>query len=154
MPLVAIALGSNLGDRRAHLEWAIERLGEVLTNLRASTLIETAPVGVPDEQPAYLNGVVVGETTVEPEGLLEYLMTLEYERGRERRSFRAARTLDLDIILYGDRIMHTATIEIPHPRFREREFVLWPLHELAPEWIDPVTGKTVQTLLKELPPVS
>ncbi|HEX5070121.1 MAG TPA: 2-amino-4-hydroxy-6-hydroxymethyldihydropteridine diphosphokinase [Vicinamibacterales bacterium] len=145
---VAIALGSNLGDRRAHLEWAIQRLAEVLANLRVSTLIETDPVGVPDEQPAYLNGVVVGETDLGPEALLEYLMALESERGRERRSFRAARTLDLDVILYGDRIIKTSTIEIPHPRFRDREFVLQPLAELAPDWIDPVSRKTVKELLQ------
>ena len=150
MARVAIALGSNLGDRRAHLEWAITRLGEVLTHLRASTLIETEPVGVPDEQPPYLNAVVVGETELEPEALLEHLMALEHGRGRQRRSFRAARTLDLDVILYGDRIIHTDTIEIPHPRFREREFVLRPLAELAPEWIDPVTGKMVEGLLRDM----
>lgn len=147
---VAIALGSNLGDRRAHLEWAIGHIGEFLTHLRASSIIETAPVGVPDEQPPYLNAVVVGETTLEPEALLEELMALEHERGRERRSFRAARTLDLDVILYGDRVIKTGNIEIPHPRFREREFVLRPLAEIAPEWIDPATGKTVEELLQAI----
>jgi 2-amino-4-hydroxy-6-hydroxymethyldihydropteridine diphosphokinase len=145
---VAIALGSNLGDRRAHLDWAIKRLSEFLTNLRASSLIETAPVGVPDEQPPYLNAVVVGETTLDPEALLERLMALEQERGRERRSFRAARTLDLDVILYDNQIIKAAEIEIPHPRFRDREFVLRPLAEVAADWVDPVTGKTVENLLQ------
>ena len=146
MPRVAIALGSNLGDRRAHLDWAIERLGQILTSLRASSVRETDPVGVPDEQPAYLNAVVVGETDRDPQGLLAALMALEQERGRERRSFRAARTLDLDIILYGDRAVRAHDLEIPHPRFRDRDFVLGPLAELAPEWIDPVTGLTIGEL--------
>ena len=150
MPFVAIALGSNLGDRRAHLDFAIERLRDVLTALHVSSVTETAPVGVPDDQPPYLNAVVVGETALEPDALLEKLMALELERGRERRSFRAARTLDLDIILYGDRVIKTPNIEIPHPRFRTRDFVLRPLAELAPEWIDPVTGKTTSELLAHL----
>lgn len=147
---VAIALGSNLGDRRAHLDWATERLGEFISSLRVSTITETAPVDVPDDQPPYLNAVVVGETALEPDALLEKLMALELERGRERRSFRAARTLDLDLILYGQRIIKTPEIEIPHPRYRDREFVLRPLAEIAPDWIDPVTGRPVQTLLREL----
>jgi 2-amino-4-hydroxy-6-hydroxymethyldihydropteridine diphosphokinase len=146
MPRVAIALGSNLGDRRAHLDWAIERLGGILTSLRASSILETDPVGVPDEQPAYLNAVVVGETDRDPQALLAALMALEQERGRERRSFRAARTLDLDLILYGDRIIQTPGLELPHPRFRDRDFVLQPLAELAPEWVDPATGLAVGVL--------
>jgi len=148
MPFVAIALGSNLGDRRAHLDFAIERLRDVLTALQVSSITETAPVDVPDDQPPYLNAVVVGETALEPEALLDKLTSLELERGRERRAFRAARTLDLDLILYGDRVMRTDTLEIPHPRFRDREFVLRPLVELDPEWIDPVTGQTMEKLLR------
>jgi 2-amino-4-hydroxy-6-hydroxymethyldihydropteridine diphosphokinase len=146
MPIVAIALGSNLGDRRAHLDWAIERLRGILTSLRASSFCETDPVGVPDQQPAYLNAAVVGETNLDPHAVLAALMALEGERGRERRSFRAARTLDLDLILYADRVIRTGDLEVPHPRFRERAFVLEPLAELAPEWVDPVTGKTIGEL--------
>jgi 2-amino-4-hydroxy-6-hydroxymethyldihydropteridine diphosphokinase len=149
MSRVAIALGSNLGDRRAHLDWAIERLRGVLTNVRVSTILETDPVGVPDTQPSYLNAVAVGESDLEPHPLLAALMTMERDRGRERRSFRAARTLDLDLILYGDRIIHDADLEVPHPRFRERTFVLAPLADLAPGWIDPVSGKTMAQLLRE-----
>ena len=147
MPRVAIALGSNLGDRRAHLEWAIERLSRLLSAPRASSMVETEPVGVPDEQPAYLNAVVVGESALGPEALLAALMALERERGRQRLSFRSARTLDLDLILYGDRVIHEAGLDVPHPRFRERDFVLGPLAELEPAWVDPVTGKTIGALL-------
>ena len=147
---VALGLGSNLGDRRAHLEWAVGQLRGILKNLRVSSILETDPVDVPDEQPRYLNAVAVGETDLAPEDLLASLLAIERARGRERLSPKAARTLDLDIILYGGRIMRTPTLEVPHPRFRDRAFVLGPLAELAPEWIDPVTGKTIRTLNSEL----
>ena len=131
----AIALGSNLGDRRSHIEFAIARLHELLAKLRVSPIIETEPVDVTDDQPPYLNAVVVGETELEPEALLERLMAIEQARGRERRTPKAARTLDLDIILYGETRMRTPTLEIPHPRFANRPFVLEPLRELEPEWV-------------------
>ena len=143
MTKVAIALGSNLGDRRAHIEFAIAQLSRLLNNLRASSIVESDPQDVPDQQPQYLNAVVVGETSLAPEDLLDQLMAIERSRGRERTSFRAARTLDLDIVFYGDQIVRTPAVEIPHPRFRERAFVLGPLAELEPEWTDPVTGLTV-----------
>ena len=146
MTRVAIALGSNLGDRLAHLDFGIDALSKFLKGLRVSTVIESAPVDVPDEQPPYLNAVAVGETELEPEELLAKLMAIERTRGRVRKSDRAARTLDLDIILFGDRIVRTAALEIPHPRFRERDFVLEPLKELAGEWIDPVSGKRISEL--------
>lgn len=142
----AIAIGSNLGDRTAHIEFAITRLRELLRDLRVSPIIETEPVDVPDEQPRYLNAVVVGETDLEPEALLDELTAIELARGRRREFRNAARTLDLDIILYGDRIIRTPALEVPHPRFREREFVLGPLAELEPDWIDPVTGVKVGEL--------
>ena len=145
---VAIALGSNLGDRQTHLTWAIDRLRALLVDLRASSFIETAPVGVPDLQPLYLNAAVVGQTDLEPSELVRTLLDLERERGRTRETFRAARTLDLDLILYGDRIVNDAGVIVPHPRFRERAFVLQPLAELAPEWLDPETGLSIQQLFE------
>jgi len=147
MPLVAIALGSNLGDRRAHLDWAIAGLGGLLSTMRVSSGLETEPVGVPDAQPPFLNAVAVGETDLSPDALLDALMAIERERGRQRQSFRAARTLDLDLILYGHRIVRTAQLEVPHPRYRERDFVLGPLAELEPGWVDPVTGTTIGEML-------
>ncbi len=149
IPFTAIALGSNLGDRRGHLDWAIDRLRPLLTGLRVSPYFDTAPVDVPDAQPRYLNAVVVGHTDATAGALLDALRRLEDERGRERPSFRAARTLDLDLIFYGDEVIQTDTLEVPHPRFRTRRFVLEPLATLAPDWRDPVTGRTVGELLEE-----
>ena len=147
---VAVALGSNLGDRRAHLAFAIAQLAFHLSNPRVSSIIETDPFDVPDPQPPYLNAVVVGETTLEPEALLDVLMAIEQARGRHRTSVRASRTLDLDVILFGDRIIDTPGLVVPHPRFRERRFVLAPLAEVAPNWRDPVSGKTAAVLLSGL----
>ena len=150
MSSVAIALGSNLGDRRAHLEWAIGQLRHFLHNIAISSIIETAAVEVPDEQPPYLNAVVVGNTELPASQVLAELGRLERERGRTRPSFRASRTLDLDLILHGDTVVSTERLVVPHPRFRDREFVLAPLAEIAPEMIDPVTGLTVGELLRKL----
>ncbi|MGE5838208.1 MAG: 2-amino-4-hydroxy-6-hydroxymethyldihydropteridine diphosphokinase [Acidobacteriota bacterium] len=147
---VAIALGSNLGDRRAHLEWALGRLRPHLSDFRVSSIVETDPVDVPGPQPPYLNAALVGRTELEPEPLLDLLMSIERERGRERPSVRAPRTLDLDLILYGDRVVHTPGMDIPHPRFRDRRFVLEPLAEIAPEMRDPETGRTVSELLQSI----
>lgn len=148
MPRVAIALGSNLGDRRAHIDWAIDRLRGLLVDLRVSPVIETAAVDVPDEQPPYLNAVVTGDTELSAAALLEKLGRLEAARGRSRPSFRASRTLDLDLILHGDTVVDTEDLAVPHPRFRERAFVLEPLSEIAPDMIDPVSGLTVGEILR------
>jgi 2-amino-4-hydroxy-6-hydroxymethyldihydropteridine diphosphokinase len=143
---VAIALGSNLGPRRAHLAWAVRRLTALLSDCRVSPFETTAPVEVPDRQPDYLNAVAVGRTTLSPRGLLEALLALEAERGRVRHGVKAARTLDLDLILYGNQIVAEPGLSVPHPRFRERPFVLRPLAALAPRWRDPVTERTVADL--------
>jgi 2-amino-4-hydroxy-6-hydroxymethyldihydropteridine diphosphokinase len=147
---VAIAIGSNLGNRRGHLEYAIQALAPQLTNLEASTFIETEPAGVRPGQPSYLNAAVAGATTLSPRALLDRLLEIEQERGRERPHPKAPRTLDLDLILYGAWIVEEEGLSIPHPRFREREFVLGPLAEIAPELIDPVSGQTVSQLLLRL----
>ena len=147
---VAIALGSNLGDRRAHLEWAFDRLRQHLSDFRASSIVETEPVDVPGPQPSYLNAAVVGRTELEPGPLLDLLLSIEREHGRERPAPRAPRTLDLDLILYGDRIVELSGLNVPHPRFRDRRFVLQPLAQIAPQMRDPVTGRTVTELLSAL----
>jgi 2-amino-4-hydroxy-6-hydroxymethyldihydropteridine diphosphokinase len=144
---VAVALGSNLGDRRAHLDFAASRLESVLTQLHVSRYHETDPVGVPDEQPAFLNAAATGETAMTARELLDALLTIERERGRERPFPGAARTLDLDLVLFGDLVSSDPTLTVPHPRFRERRFVLEPLADVAPDLVDPVTGLTVAELL-------
>ena len=140
-------MGSNLGDREAHLAFAVGRLTAILGNLRQSTWYDTAPVGV-GEQPRYLNGVVVGDTELTARALLDTLLAIEREHGRERPAPGAARTLDLDLILYGSERLTEPGLVVPHPRFRERLFVLEPLAELEPDWIDPVSGDAVSVLLQ------
>lgn len=145
---VAIALGSNLGERRAHLRWAVGRLRGLLSDLTVSPFEDTAPVEVDGPQPRYLNAVAVGWTTRSAEALLVRLLALERERGRVRRGDRpkAPRRLDLDLILYGSLAIDTPALQLPHPRFRDRPFVLDPLAGLAPRWRDPVTGLTMAGL--------
>jgi 2-amino-4-hydroxy-6-hydroxymethyldihydropteridine diphosphokinase len=149
--VAVVGLGSNLGDRRAHLEFAIARLTRYLSALRVSSVHETDPVGVPGDQPRFLNAVAVGETTLEARPLLDALLAIEKQAGRERPYAGAARTLDLDLILLGDRIIDEPDLTVPHPRFRERRFVLEPLAEVTPGLRDPVTGRTIAELLGKLP---
>jgi 2-amino-4-hydroxy-6-hydroxymethyldihydropteridine diphosphokinase len=146
---VAIALGSNLGDREGYLRAALAALGTSVHRLRVSTFHETAPVGVAP-QPTFLNAVAVGDTALTPRELLDTLLAVERELGRERPFPGAARTLDLDLILYDEAIIDAPELTVPHPRFRERRFVLEPLAEIAPDWRDPVTGRTVEELLRGL----
>jgi 2-amino-4-hydroxy-6-hydroxymethyldihydropteridine diphosphokinase len=145
---VAIALGSNLGDREANLAFGLSALPGFITNLTQSRWHDTAPVGVPADQPRYLNGVVTGETALGARELLERLLLIEQEAGRTRPSPLAPRTLDLDLVLFGDQKIEEPGLAVPHPRFRERLFVLEPLAEVAPDWIDPVTGLTISALLQ------
>ena len=150
MTRVAIALGSNLGDRDGYLRAALAALQPSIDRLRISTFHDTAPVGV-GRQPTFLNAAAVGETSLSARALLETLLGVERDLGRERPFPGAPRTLDLDLILYGEAIIDEApSLIVPHPRFRERRFVLEPLAEIAPDWRDPVTGKTVEELLRGL----
>lgn len=147
---MAIALGSNLGDRDAHLDVAVARLSALLSDLRQSTRYDTAPVDVDDEQPRYLNAAVVGRTTLSPSALLRAMQAIEAEQGRSRPYTNAPRTLDLDLILYEDAVIDDGDLTVPHSRFRQRAFVLEPLAEIASELIDPVTGLSVRALLTRL----
>ena len=148
--IAAVALGSNLGDRDAHLDFAIARLATLLNNLKASRYYDTVPVGVSGPQPLYLNAAAVGEARLSARELLDVLLAIEHERGRERPRPNAARTLDLDLILFGDAVIDEPGLMVPHPRFRQRRFVLEPLSEIAPASRDPVTGQTALELLMKL----
>jgi 2-amino-4-hydroxy-6-hydroxymethyldihydropteridine diphosphokinase len=151
MTRVAIALGSNLGDRRAALAFAVERLSALLTGSVLSDIIETDPVGEGlEDQPLYLNAVLVGETVLDARALLEAMQQVERDYGRTRPFAGAPRTLDLDLILFGDSRLNEAGLEVPHPRFRQRFFVLGPLAEIAPDMRDPLTGLEVVELLRNL----
>jgi 2-amino-4-hydroxy-6-hydroxymethyldihydropteridine diphosphokinase len=142
---VAIALGSNVGDRESHLAFALQRLAAFIANLRHSRWYDTAPVGVAP-QPNFLNGAVTGETRLTARELLDALLAVERERGRVRPFEAAPRTLDLDLILYGSEVIDEPGLRVPHPRFRERAFVLEPLAEVAGGWTDPESGKTIGEL--------
>ena len=151
MSRIAIALGSNLGDRESAFQFAIARLGRFLSNLEISSSIETDPEGEGlQDQPRYLNAVAVGETSLTARQVLDRLLEIEQDYGRERPYPGAPRTLDLDLILLGDTIENSPGLNVPHPRFRERLFVLGPLAEIAADMIDPVTELTVAELLNKL----
>jgi 2-amino-4-hydroxy-6-hydroxymethyldihydropteridine diphosphokinase len=144
---VAVALGSNLGDRRGHLDHAVASLRTLLGRFRVSSYYDTAPVGVIGPHPLFLNAAAVGETALSARALLEALLAIESERGRVRPYPNAPRSLDLDLILFSQAVIDEPGLIVPHPRFRERRFVLEPLAEIAPDLRDPVTGKTVSGLL-------
>src|SRR5688500_4516221 len=114
---IAIALGSNLGDREAHLALGLSALPGFIANLKQSICYDTAPVGVSPDQPRFLNGVVVGETSLTARELLTRLLQIEEIAGRKRPSPLAPRTLDLDLTLFGDQVIVEAGLVVPHPRF-------------------------------------
>ena len=148
---VAIAIGSNLGDRHAAVAFAAERLSSFIDHSALSDLIETEPEGLGHEsQPLYLNAVLTGETSLPARQVLDSLLAIEREFGRERPYHGAPRTLDLDLVLLGDEIIDEPGLHVPHPRFRERFFVLGPLAEVASDLRDPVTGMSVAELLRQL----
>jgi 2-amino-4-hydroxy-6-hydroxymethyldihydropteridine diphosphokinase len=147
-----IALGSNLGDRKAHLDAAVAALAAMpaCTLSAVSRYHETAPVGGPAGQGDYLNAAAVVETTLEPLDLLHVLQDIERRAGRVRSVHWGERTLDLDLLLFGDLVIDTPELRVPHPLMAHRRFVLEPLAEVAPRAVDPVTGWTVAELLANL----
>jgi 2-amino-4-hydroxy-6-hydroxymethyldihydropteridine diphosphokinase len=151
---VAIALGANLGDRERQLLQAVEALRRLLDDISVSAFHDTAPVGVAVAQPNYLNAAVTGLTRLPPRTLLVHLLEIEGALGRERPYLNAPRTIDLDLILYGDVRLNEPELTLPHPRFRDRSFVLAPLAEIAPAMVDPETGLTVEALLRRLTPTA
>ena len=143
---VAVALGSNLGERKAHLDVAVSKLQALLSGLRVSRYYQTIPVGMSGAQALFLNAAAAGETTLSARALLDALLAIEREGGRERPFPNAPRSLDLDLILFGNVVIEEPGLSVPHQRFRERGFVLEPLAEIAPDMVDPVTGRSVADL--------
>ena len=140
---VVIALGSNIGDRRRNLLRAIEEIRRVITVVRVSSIHETDPVDAPTHSPQFLNMVIAGYTTLTPEKLLAGLHDIERRLGRMRGARNAPRTIDLDLILQSANLRNTRELTLPHPRYRERDFVMIPLRELRLGWRDPVSGLTL-----------
>lgn len=134
--IAVLGLGSNLGDRRAHLAGAVRALQELDPGLAVSSLYETEPVGGPPQDP-YLNLVVRMGTTLDPEQLLELAQRLERDAGRVRTIRNGPRTLDVDLLFLDDLRIDTPRLTVPHPRANERAFVLAPLEEVAPELAPP-----------------
>jgi len=148
---VHLSLGSNVGDREEQLRRAIERLCPLGRVAQISSFYETEPVEF-IEQPWFLNCAVALETAMQPEPLMKSLLLLEEELGRRRVQKKGPRMIDLDILLFGDLIIHTGELTIPHPAMQGRRFVLEPLAEIAPQARHPVLKKTMRELLHELPP--
>jgi 2-amino-4-hydroxy-6-hydroxymethyldihydropteridine diphosphokinase len=148
---IAIALGSNVGDREQHLNDAVASLAAFVSNIRLSRFFETEPVDMPGPQGHVINAAAAGETTLRARDLLQLMLEIEDHLGRTRPHPGAPRTVDLDLILYGSSVIDDRpTLMVPHPRFRERRFVLEPLADVAPDWTDPITGLTIAQLLEKL----
>jgi 2-amino-4-hydroxy-6-hydroxymethyldihydropteridine diphosphokinase len=148
--IVYLSLGSNLGDRDANLQQAIAQLAPAVRVLRVSPTYETEPVDY-TAQPWFLNLVAEAQTNLSPTKLLAHTVALEQALGRIRAIPQGPRTIDIDILLYGDVVVRAARLEIPHPRMPQRRFVLAPLADLAPKLRHPVTHLTVTEMLQSAP---
>jgi 2-amino-4-hydroxy-6-hydroxymethyldihydropteridine diphosphokinase len=146
LSIAYLSLGSNLGDRDANLQSALDRLNP----LRVSPIYETEPVDY-TAQPMFLNLVAEIQTELTPQELLEFTQTIERDLGRVRGIPKGPRTLDIDILVYDDAIIRQPDLEIPHPRMQERRFVLEPMADLVPDLRHPVTGRTIREMLMSLP---
>ena len=140
---VVIALGSNLGPREYLLRRAQHELGAIVRIVRRSRVIATAPVDAPKGSPDFLNMVVAGYTALDADELLKQMHAIEARLGRVRSVRNAPRTIDLDLILYGAYVARSESLVLPHPRYRQRDFVMAPLRELKLGWTDPASGERI-----------
>jgi 2-amino-4-hydroxy-6-hydroxymethyldihydropteridine diphosphokinase len=147
---VYLSLGSNIGDRAANLKQATERLQDVGTVVAASSLYETDPVEV-EQQPMFLNCALAMETELTPWQFLSQILALEQSMGRRRTQLKGPRTIDIDIVFFGDAVIDTSDLTVPHPAMHQRRFVLEPMAEIAPDAIHPVFKSYVRELLSALP---
>lgn len=143
---VYLSLGSNMGDRQDNLKKALDLLSQRLRLVKVSSMYDTEPIGNPD-QPRFLNMVCQVQTTLPPMGLLALVKSFESMLGRAPASKpNLPRLIDIDILFYGDQIINTPELVIPHPRMAERAFVLTPLAEIAPDLMHPINSKTIKEL--------
>jgi len=150
METAYLSLGSNLGDRENHLRDAISRLSRCGRVLSVSSIYETEPLDF-TEQPWFLNSAIAFATTLGPEQLMTEILHIEQGLGRERTQPKGPRIIDIDLLLWGDLILDSAGLTVPHPQMHRRRFVLEPLAEIAPEANHPVLHKSVGELLENLP---
>ncbi len=153
--IIILGLGSNIGDRKRFLDFAIEQLATIINNIKSSPIYESEAILTEDAPESwnmpYLNMVVTGETDLSPDQLLEVIQRIEEKAGRKRGIIKwPPRQLDIDILAFNDQVINQENLIIPHYAMLERDFVLLPLADIAPDWIYPVTGKYFGKSAKEL----